>query len=159
VSAANHSAAAIARALSPRPVRTSSGWLVCCLTHPDRDPSLHLSDGDDGRLLVRCFAGCDQQQVIEALKQRGLWARRTAPSRRHAPQPAPAKERKTTAPWAVSDLGRDNRAGQHSHRLLSAGTRRPLRDPAEYPPSPGTALSARGGGAGLLSGHGRRCIT
>jgi putative DNA primase/helicase len=51
--------------------------------------------------LVRCFAGCDQQQVIEALKQRGLWARCTPPSRRHAPQPAAAKERRTTKPWAA----------------------------------------------------------
>lgn len=86
-------AGAVARALAVRPVRTSRGWLAPCPAHADRDPSLHLSDGD-GRLLVRCFAGCDQARVIRALEELGLWGRRADPSR--APQPAPAKQVKTT---------------------------------------------------------------
>ena len=39
-----------------------------CVSHSDRTPSLHLSDGPDGRLLVRCFAGCEQAAVLKALR-------------------------------------------------------------------------------------------
>lgn len=53
----------VARALSARPTRTSRGWLAPCPAHADRDPSLHLSDGDN-RLLVRCFAGCDPLMAV-----------------------------------------------------------------------------------------------
>ena len=94
--------ARVARALTPRPMRTSRGWLVPCVAHDDRDPSLHLSEGAGGRLLVRCFAGCDQQQVIAALEQRGLWGRRADTSMRYpAPQPTPTRQAKTTTPWAA----------------------------------------------------------
>jgi putative DNA primase/helicase len=35
-------------------------------------PSLSISDAD-GKVLVRCHAGCDQERVIAALRSRGLW--------------------------------------------------------------------------------------
>ena len=44
-----------------------------CPSHHDRHPSLSISDGNDGKLLVRCHTGCDQRSVIDALKGRGLW--------------------------------------------------------------------------------------
>jgi hypothetical protein len=37
----------------------------------DRNPSLSVSDGDD-KLLLRCFAGCDFDDIIDALRGRGL---------------------------------------------------------------------------------------
>ena len=37
-------------------------------------PSLSISAGKDGKVLVRCHAGCDQRDVIAALQERGLWA-------------------------------------------------------------------------------------
>jgi hypothetical protein len=37
----------------------------------DRNPSLSVADGDKG-LLVRCFAGCDQRDVLAELRSRGL---------------------------------------------------------------------------------------
>ena len=36
-------------------------------------PSLSISAGNDGKVLVRCHAGCDQRIVIAALQARGLW--------------------------------------------------------------------------------------
>ena len=36
-------------------------------------PSLSISAGKDGKVLVRCHAGCDQRDVIAALSERGLW--------------------------------------------------------------------------------------
>jgi hypothetical protein len=43
-----------------------------CPAHDDRVPSLSIRDAD-GKALVRCHAGCDQRDVIIALKDRGLW--------------------------------------------------------------------------------------
>ena len=45
-----------------------------CPAHDDRTPSLSIRDADDGKVLVRCHAGCDQERVIAALRGRGLWA-------------------------------------------------------------------------------------
>ena len=60
-----------------RPKRLSgSSWMACCPAHEDREPSLHLSDSDDGTLLVHCLAGCEQRAVIDALKARVLWPER-----------------------------------------------------------------------------------
>src|SRR5690242_18428862 len=64
----------IAHALSPRPTRTAHGWLTKCPAHADRTPSLSITDTIDlQRVLVKCFAGCEQADVIEALCDLGLW--------------------------------------------------------------------------------------
>ena len=55
-----------------RPKKTSDGWMACCPAHEDRTPSLSIADGDKG-VVVKCFAGCGQADVIDALKSRGLW--------------------------------------------------------------------------------------
>lgn len=46
--------------------------MACCPAHDDRTPSLSVAERD-GVVLVRCFAGCTQNEVIDALRQRGLW--------------------------------------------------------------------------------------
>ena len=66
------SAAATAAALGGRKV--GGGWMARCPAHDDRTPSLSIRDADDGKVLVRCHAGCEQEQVIDALRDRGLWA-------------------------------------------------------------------------------------
>jgi putative DNA primase/helicase len=79
----------IAKALGGR--KAGGGWIARCPTHDDRDPSLSIRDADDGKVLVRCHAGCDQQKVIAALKARGIWQRT---DRQHGTlirsQPSPA---------------------------------------------------------------------
>ncbi len=42
-----------------------------CPAHADKTPSLSLTERD-GKLLFYCFAGCTQDAVIRALKQKGL---------------------------------------------------------------------------------------
>ena len=64
-------AESIAKALGGRKV--GSGWSARCPAHDDRIPSLSLRDIDDGKVLVRCHAGCDQDEVIAHLKASGLW--------------------------------------------------------------------------------------
>lgn len=61
----------IAKALGGR--KAGSGWSARCPVHDDRTPSLSLRDTGDGKVLVRCHAGCDQDEVIAHLKANGLW--------------------------------------------------------------------------------------
>lgn len=67
-------AADIARNFRGR--RVPSGWIALCPAHDDRNPSLSLNETEDGRILVKCHAGCEQAVVIAALKARGLWPER-----------------------------------------------------------------------------------
>lgn len=70
------SAAQIGVALKGR--RNGSGWLVSCPCpnhgkgRGDRNPSLSVDDGDDDRLLLCCFAGCDFGDILDEMKYRGL---------------------------------------------------------------------------------------
>ena len=43
-----------------------------CPAHDDRNPSLSVGVGRDGRLLMRCFAGCAFENVVAALRERGI---------------------------------------------------------------------------------------
>lgn len=49
-------------------VRPSRGaWIARCPAHDDRSPSLSVKEGRDGRILVRCWAGCDLEHICSAL--------------------------------------------------------------------------------------------
>lgn len=61
----------IARALGGH--RAGATWMARCPVHEDRSPSLSISAGKGGKVLVRCHAGCDQRDLIAALQERGLW--------------------------------------------------------------------------------------
>jgi putative DNA primase/helicase len=50
-----------------------NGWQTHCPAHGDENPSLSLNEGEDGKILVHCHAGCDQAEVIQALVDRELW--------------------------------------------------------------------------------------
>ncbi len=43
-----------------------------CPAHDDRLPSLSISNGNDGRLLLTCYAGCSFREIIQALIRIGL---------------------------------------------------------------------------------------
>ena len=47
--------------------RFNGSWKALCPAHEDREPSLSVTEGDDGRVLVKCFAGCDTENVVAAL--------------------------------------------------------------------------------------------
>ena len=49
-------------------VKGSKGrWTACCPAHNDKNPSLAITQTDDGRILLKCFGGCSAQQVVEAV--------------------------------------------------------------------------------------------
>ena len=65
-------AADIVAALGGR-MRSKSAGTACCPAHKDRNPSLSIREGTGGRILVKCFAGCSQAEVIDALRRLDAW--------------------------------------------------------------------------------------
>ncbi len=47
--------------------KTSGGWMALCPAHGDEHASLSVREGEGGRILVRCFAGCNAEQIMGAL--------------------------------------------------------------------------------------------
>lgn len=47
--------------------KISSGWSALCPTHDDHNPSLRISTGDDGRILLKCFSGCQVEDIVSAI--------------------------------------------------------------------------------------------
>lgn len=43
------------------------GYMARCPAHDDRQQSLSVSQGDDGRILLKCFAGCEAQDIVAAM--------------------------------------------------------------------------------------------
>ncbi len=49
-------------------VRESNGsWKALCPAHDDREPSLSVSEGDEGKAILHCFTGCDTEEIVAAL--------------------------------------------------------------------------------------------
>lgn len=46
---------------------TSRGFVARCPGHGDKTPSLSLCEGQDGRILIRCFSGCSAEEITRAL--------------------------------------------------------------------------------------------
>lgn len=53
--------------LLKRARKTSGGWMACCPAHDDSAPSLSVGEGADGRVLVRCWAGCPVDAIAAAV--------------------------------------------------------------------------------------------
>ena len=51
----------------PHVRRSGAGWQARCPAHEDRTPSLTISEGDDGRTLVHCHAGCTTEDIVAAV--------------------------------------------------------------------------------------------
>ncbi len=45
----------------------SESVVALCPAHRDKRPSLSVKEGDDGRVLLYCFAGCPTSEVVAAL--------------------------------------------------------------------------------------------
>lgn len=61
----------VGRALNGQ--KSGRGWICFCPAHDNtKTPALSVSDGSNGRLLVKCHAGCDGRTVIAELQRRGI---------------------------------------------------------------------------------------
>ena len=47
--------------------KAGAGWSARCPAHEDRTASLSVAIGNDGRLLLHCFAGCSVHDVLGAI--------------------------------------------------------------------------------------------
>lgn len=47
--------------------RSGNGWVARCPAHEDRRPSFSVTEGQNGRVLVRCHAGCSTEAILDAL--------------------------------------------------------------------------------------------
>ncbi|APE97358.1 virulence-associated protein E [Pseudomonas putida] len=62
-------------------------WIACCPAHLDKSPSLAISETSDGVVLIKCWAGCSANDIVQAigLQLRDLFPgskeRRRGPSR------------------------------------------------------------------------------
>jgi putative DNA primase/helicase len=45
----------------------SNGWTALCPAHDDTENSLGVSLGSDGRILVKCYAGCTHKDIVAAV--------------------------------------------------------------------------------------------
>ncbi len=85
----------------PGAKRNGSGWIACCPAHDDRNPSLSIGAGADGRALLTCHAGCKAESIVAAL---GLTMRDLMPTNgatAHRPRgstPAPRRPAPTPKP-------------------------------------------------------------
>lgn len=92
---------------------TSSGEYLCkCPAHDDRTASLCIGTGADGRILVKCQAGCATQDVVKAmgLKMSDLYPEGSKPAasgqRKPASRPAPPPAPPANGPIKQRPLGK-----------------------------------------------------
>src|ERR1035441_8951471 len=45
----------------------SKGWKAKCPAHDDKSPSLSITEGSDGRVLLHCYAGCTPADICSKL--------------------------------------------------------------------------------------------
>jgi hypothetical protein len=45
----------------------NGSWTARCPAHADNGPSLAVREGEDGRVLLHCFAGCETASVLGAV--------------------------------------------------------------------------------------------
>ncbi len=76
--------------------QSDAGWTALCPAHPDKNPSLSVAEGDDGRILLHCHRGCSFEEILKALghQKRDLFAGGNG----HA-HPHPKKRSAPTTPW------------------------------------------------------------
>ena len=47
--------------------QSGDGWTALCPAHEDHENSLSIGEGEDGRILLKCFAGCEVETIVGAL--------------------------------------------------------------------------------------------
>ena len=68
--------------------KSGQGWTARCPSHEDRTASLSVNAGEDGRVLIHCFAGCRAADVIAAvgMELADLFVKRPSENMTHAEQ-------------------------------------------------------------------------
>jgi hypothetical protein len=88
--------------------KSGNGWSARCPAHDDRRASLSVAQGDDGKALVKCHAGCDTSAVLVAvgLKMADLFPPKVGPTPARNGKPTGGGRIFATARDAVAELER-----------------------------------------------------
>jgi len=72
--------------------KKGNGWQARCPVHNDDEASLSIKEGDDGRILLHCFAGCSVEAIVQALhlQMADLFPKKGTSPRVFLPRIAPA---------------------------------------------------------------------
>ena len=82
-----------------RVMKSGTRYTCRCPAHDDRNPSLSFGAGDDGRVLIKCFAGCTLDAVCGAL---GLSSSDLFPAESNTDRPKRSRSRSHTGPSFAS---------------------------------------------------------
>lgn len=76
-------------------------WQARCPTHSDRNPSLSVSLGEDGRVLLNCHAGCETADIVDTLglHMRDLFERSKGRTRGERGLSIPSRTTATLQPY------------------------------------------------------------
>jgi hypothetical protein len=80
--------------------RSGDGFKTHCPAHRDETPSLQISE-KNGKILFKCFGGCSQDAVIEALTSRNLWIS-SKKSKKHKSSNTPGNRRNSATPQGLT---------------------------------------------------------
>jgi hypothetical protein len=91
-------------------------WQARCPAHDDRSPSLSIKEGDSGKVLLRCWSGCDLAAVLKAagLTMGNLFA---GPPPSRAQLEAAAQERERRAVAAAKERASRQKTVEHRDKL------------------------------------------
>ena len=79
----------------------SANWLACCPSHQDRHASLAITELDDGRVLLKCWAGCTAREITNAV---GLNMRCLFPQK---PEPKQTAKKPVMSVWEARRLSKE----------------------------------------------------
>lgn len=112
--------------------RKPSRYMARCPAHDDHDPSLAVTENQDGTLLVRCFAECSTYQVLQSI---GLEFRDLFPQNGHEQERSPIPKKQRWDPWGLlRQLRFESEVVEHTAlkienlETLTADDRRRLKD-------------------------------
>ncbi len=78
-----------------------ANWLACCPSHQDRNASLAITELDDGRVLLKCWAGCTAREITNAV---GLNMRCLFPQK---PEPKQTAKKPVMSVWDARRLSKE----------------------------------------------------
>ena len=111
-------------------VASNGSWKALCPVHHDTEPSLSVSEGDDGRALLKCFAGCATPDIVAriGLDMSDLFERRNGHLKKDTS--TPSKTTATVQPCSVENYARAKRLPEEYLRKLGLSDRKYQGKPA-----------------------------
>lgn len=88
--------------------RDGDGFKARCVAHEDHNPSLTVTEAEDGKVLVRCWSGCETTAIVQAmgLKMQDLFPESDHQHRTTAHKATKTKRVFATAGEALADFER-----------------------------------------------------